>query len=125
MSWHSAKAFPADTVFSKFIRIKHRKCMMCGRRGSGDQEIFGLQASHYFSRAKWSVRYDEENVDVLCVSCHQKVHKDKPMYDEWKAQRLGEDSFSLLTLRAHTRSEMGSSFWKNLTTKQAEKIFYP
>lgn len=123
MSWNTAKAFPADTVFSVFIRMKHKQCMMCGRLGHGDQGIFGLQASHYFSRSKWSVRYDEGNVDVLCVSCHKKVHKQPKMYEEWKIQQLDKD-YDLLVLRAQSRSQMGSNFWKTLTKKQAEKLFY-
>lgn len=124
MSWNEAKRFPADIVFSKLIRMKHRKCVMCGRMGTGDDGIFGLQASHYFGRGKWSVRFDEENVDVLCISCHKKVHKEPKMYEEWKIDNLGEKAYDLLVLRAHQRSQMGSNFWKKLTTKQAEKLFY-
>lgn len=124
MSWNSTKQFSADKVFSILIRSKHKKCLMCGRLGSGDDGIFGLQASHYFGRSKWSVRYDEENVDVLCVSCHKKVHQEPKMYEEWKLEQLGRLAFDLLTLRANSRSAMGSAFWKKLTYKQAEKIFY-
>ncbi len=98
--------------------------MMCGKPGYGDDGIFGLQASHYFSRGKWSVRFDEENVDVLCIGCHKKVHQDKPMYDDWKVEQLGQVAYDLLVLRAHQKSAMGSNFWKKLTTKQAEKLFY-
>lgn len=124
MSWHQSKSFPADVVFSKIIRSKHKKCQMCGRRGTGSDEVFGLQASHYFSRGKWNTRYDEENVDVLCISCHQKTHKDKPMYEFWKIAQLGQTAFELLTLRANSRSQMGSNYWKKLTKKQAENIFH-
>lgn len=123
MSWNTAKAFPADKVFSIMIRSKHKSCMMCGRLGTGPDGIFGLQASHYFSRAKWNVRYDPENVDVLCISCHKKVHKDKPMYDEWKLGQLGQKAFDLLTLRANSTSKMGSSFYKHLSKSQATELF--
>lgn len=123
MSWNQAKIFPADTAFSLVIRTKHKKCMMCGRLGHGDNGIFGLQASHYFSRGKWSVRYDEENVDVLCISCHKKVHQQPGIYEEWKIDQLGDNGFGLLTLRANQRSAMGSGYWKSLSKKQAEAIF--
>lgn len=124
MSWNTAKSFPADVVFSKMIRLKHQKCMMCSRIGYGPDLIFGLQASHYKSRRKWSVRFDEENVDVLCISCHKKVHKEPTMYDEWKVDQLGQLAYDLLILRSNQPSLVGSNFWKKLSSKQAEKIFY-
>jgi hypothetical protein len=127
MSWNTAKILPADKVFSVLIRSKAKKCMMCGKLGTGDDGIFGLQASHYFSRRKWNVRYDEENVDSVCISCHKAVHEGKKIfnesYEEFKIHQLGQRGFDLLTLRSNTRSQLGSNFWKELTTKQAEKIF--
>lgn len=113
-----------DTVFSRFIRLKHKRCQKCGRLGHGDEQIFGLEASHYFSRRKWSTRFDESNVDCLCKVCHKEFHKYPSEYERWKEDQLGERDFELLTLRANGRSQMGSKFWKGLTKKQAEKIFY-
>jgi 5-methylcytosine-specific restriction endonuclease McrA len=123
MSWNTAKILPADKVFSVLIRSKAKKCMMCGKPGTGDDGIFGLQASHYFSRRKWNVRYDRENVDVLCISCHKKTHENKGMYEEFKIKQLGQKGFDLLTLRVNCRSQLGSNFWKNMTEKQAKKVF--
>ena len=123
MSWNNIKLFPADTAFSRYLRLKHRKCQKCNRPGFGDENIHGLEASHYFSRGKWNVRYDESNVDCLCKACHKGFHKAPSEYDRWKEDQLGEREFGLLTLRANSRSDLGSSYWKTLTKKQAEGIF--
>lgn len=102
MGWNNIKINKADTLFSRYIRLKHKKCMYCGRRGEGPDGIFGLQASHYFGRAKQTVRFDEENVDVLCIACHRKLGTlNRPEYERWKREQLGE-RYDILNLRAHT-----------------------
>jgi hypothetical protein len=103
MSFSTIKIDKADRVFSEFIRLRAKKCQNCGRRGEGEKGITGLQASHYYGRRKESVRFDEENVDVLCVGCHIELGtNNKPAYKEFKIKQLGEKGFDLLTLRANT-----------------------
>lgn len=103
MSWNNIKRDPADIVFSQYIRLKHKKCMNCGRVGTGDKGIDGLQASHFHSRRKETVRFDEENVDVLCIACHRKLGTDdKQAYKEFKKKQLGQRGYDLLELRANT-----------------------
>lgn len=103
MGWNNIRLDQADVLFSKYIRFKAKKCAYCGRAGTGALGIFGLQASHFHSRRKESVRFDEENVDPLCVSCHRKLGTDnKPEYEAWKIKQLGQKKFDLLMLRANT-----------------------
>lgn len=123
MSWHNIKIFPVDIAFSRYIRLKHKKCQKCGRLGEGDEGIHGLEASHYFSRGKWGIRFDENNVDCLCKSDHLKFHKHPYEYDKWKLEQLGKRDFDLLTVRAWAKSDLGSGYWKKLTKKQAEELF--
>lgn len=123
MGWNNPKFFPADTAYSRYIRLKRGKCDRCGRLGYGDEGIFGLEASHFYSRGKWSVRFDDENVDVLCKSDHKKAHQKPEEFERWKIEQMGQPAFDRLTLRAHTRSNEGSSYWKKLTKKQAEELF--
>lgn len=123
MSWNTAKILPVDKVFSRLLRLKVLKCQRCGKLGYGPEGIFGLQASHFYSRRRWNLRFDEINVDVLCVSCHQWAHKQPTEFKDWKIEQLGQKDFDLLTLRSNLTSPLGSSFWKNMKPKQAEKIF--
>ena len=62
----------------------------------------GLTVSHFWSRAKESVRFDEENCDILCVRGHAFFEFHKTEYTAWKKERMGEKAFNLLMVRAHT-----------------------
>jgi hypothetical protein len=113
MSWTSIKIDPADRVFSRYIRLKTKKCMNCGKRGLGNEGIVGLQASHYHSRRKESVRFDEENVDIFCIGCHKRLGTEyRNEYDKFKIRQLGQKRFDLLTLRA------------NIPVKKDRKLVY-
>lgn len=101
MGWNNIKIDPSDRDFSKYIRLKSKKCMRCGKRGEGPDGIFGLQASHFHSRRKWTTRFDEENVDVLCIGCHRFFTEHKTEYKEWKKGQIGEKAYDLLELRAN------------------------
>jgi len=125
MGWHSVKVSPADTVFSRLVRLRDKQCVLCGRKGTGEEGIYGLQASHFYSRRKWAVRYDVDNVWSLCIGCHKKSHQDITEFEDFVLEKLGQKSFNLLTLRAWSKSPLGSAYWKNLTKKQAETIFFP
>ena len=103
MSWYTVKIDAADRLFSKYIRLKYGKCQNCGKWGGGDDRTQGLQASHYHSRKKESVRYDESNVDCFCVSCHRELGtNNRKAYDEYKLKQLGEVEYNKLLIRANT-----------------------
>lgn len=103
MGWHKIKLDKADIYFSRYIRSLTKKCVVCGRLGGGESGIEGLQASHYHGRRKESVRYDEQNVDPMCISCHKKLGTDDRVgYDEFKLKQLGQREFDLLLIRANT-----------------------
>ena len=119
MSWNSIKVDPADRDFSLYIRLKAKKCVKCGKKGEPDRfgrPVMGLQASHYKGRGKWSTRFDEQNVDPLCISCHKRFTEHKGEYDDWKLQQLGEKEYNNLILRANTTGKkdfvMQRIIWK-------------
>jgi len=80
--------------------------MRCGKWATENQDgdrIIGIECSHYYGRAKKSVRYDPENCDSLCTGCHQYWGStDKEAYRAFKIKQLGEEGFKLLTIRANT-----------------------
>lgn len=103
----------ADRLFSKFVRERDgQRCRNCGVDGRLTQ----LECSHFFGRRMESVRFDQENADTFCRTCHQIYetqkgtvrvkHGDaiieKPMpYRAWKIAQLGAQRFSALEVRAH------------------------
>jgi len=95
----------ADKEFSRYIRLRDKKCVRCHRLGENNIEgepINGLQCSHYFGRSKESTRFDEQNCDSLCFGCHQYWGStDREAYREFKIKQLGENGFKILTLRAN------------------------
>ena len=105
MSWNTIKIDKADTLFSKYLRLKYKRCQCCGKRGAGDLGITGLQASHFWGRRMESVRYDLQNVDCLCIGCHKAFTDSKEQYREWKKEYLGEKEYDLLSLRANNYSK--------------------
>ena len=90
----------SDTVFSKYLRkLRSYICEKCGRFFP---EGKGLQVSHYWGRKAESVRFDEENCDVLCIGDHQRFEENPSEYHEWKLNRLGKRKYDMLNVRAHT-----------------------
>src|SRR3990167_7262887 len=95
MSFGGLKLRRADILFSQYLRAKRKFCARCG-------SIKGLQVSHFYGRAKESVRFDEINCDILDFGCHQYFTANPAEYVAWKQKRIGKKEYDLLTLRAHT-----------------------
>jgi 5-methylcytosine-specific restriction endonuclease McrA len=97
--WGKIRIRRADTLFSLYLRKKRGYiCEKCARFFAGGK---GLTVSHFHGRRKESVRFDEENCDILCIRCHQYFESHKTEYEAWKSERLGARTFNLLTLRAN------------------------
>jgi hypothetical protein len=60
-----------------------------------------LTCSHFYKRRHESVRFDPDNCDAACRSCHQWI-EDTAEGAKWlegfKLQQLGEQRFNLLLL---------------------------
>lgn len=115
----------ADKAFSRYIRLRDKRCKRCGNWGWGFSGINGLQCSHFFGRRMESVRFDEENCDTLCFGCHRYWEKeDREGYRQFKIKQLGQKRFDLLVVRANTPTkkdrQMAYLYWKN-RLKEFEK----
>jgi 5-methylcytosine-specific restriction endonuclease McrA len=84
---------PDDILFSKYLRAKRGKCENCG-------VIKNLQVSHFHGRRKENVRFDEENCDILCFTCHRVFEENPALYTNWKLKKLGKIKYDTLALRA-------------------------
>lgn len=104
MSWGRIKIDKADQTFSRYIRerdnwtCQNPKCQKGFIRGAQN-----LHNSHFWSRGNEATRFDPENCDALCVSCHGRWGGDyRKEYEEFKKDQLGEQRFNALMLRAHS-----------------------
>ena len=90
------KIDPLDKLLRRYIRLRDKVCQECGR---SDRK---LETAHCFGRARKSVRYDEENVCILCFTCHQWYDHHDTEKQEFFRKRLGEEKFDLLQARMRT-----------------------
>lgn len=85
----------ADRYFSTWIRARDKKCVFCGATD-------GLTCSHYFGRLISATRYDPDNCDALCFSCHRKHEpKKQSYYKRFKKKQLGPRKYKALEDRAN------------------------
>lgn len=101
------KVTPADKSFSLWIR--HRDDMTCQKcKIQYEYSDNQLDCSHYKSRSKRSVRFDEENCVTLCKSCHLYfdgntwlgLPKREQEHREFMIKRLGLKRLEALEVRA-------------------------
>lgn len=94
---------PTDILWTKYLRIKYKyTCQWCGRVYT-PENCRNLGVSHYFNRTHENVRFDEENTPLLCnVPCHMKLGGEgNREYGEFMLNRLGQERYDALVLRAH------------------------
>ena len=107
MNWHKIKLDRADILFSKYVRELHNwTCEYCGRMGKvGGETVARMEASHYITRKKRTVRFDLENVRCLCSNCHKELggykREENGPYDIWMQNKLGEKKYRLLVIRGN------------------------
>ena len=84
---------PLDKEVARYIKLRDKWCQRCGGTS-------GLQTAHFHSRRKRSVRYDEDNLCLLCFGCHSYLDGNPLEKIEFFKARLGEQAFDLLNARA-------------------------
>ena len=107
------KSNKLDALFSEYIRKRAIQevggCERCLTKKFDIQEENGdifpswkrLQCSHFHSRGKQSVRFDEDNAIGVCGACHLYLSAHPLIHVEFFKARLG-DKFDLLNARART-----------------------
>lgn len=94
-----------DKVFSKYIRLRDSKafgyrgfrCISCGQI----KPISKADCGHYYSRAKMSVRFDEDNAHGECSFCNRFCADHLVGYRENLIKKIGQQRFDLLRVRAN------------------------
>lgn len=112
----------ADTTFSVHIRQRDKKCLRCGIKEY-------LSCSHYHRRGHSATRFDEENCITLCYGpysnkCHETWEGPKNEYTEFMVNRLGQEAFIKLSIRAGTTVKRSDEVakWKEKYQKLLETL---
>ncbi len=103
MSWWKVKIRTADKWMSKFVKLRDRG--LCQYNFKCFRGTPGSDNSHFQKRRHESVRFDPENCDLACRSCHLFVeeHPDgQRTLEKWKLKQLGERRYNLLMIRKQT-----------------------
>ena len=109
------KIDPLDKLVSEYVRKRSKGyCERCGKYYGWKK----LQACHFHTRSKKSVRYDEDNLVALDFGCHQYLDSHPYEKIEFFKERLG-DKLDLLNARA---SKPGKLDKKLLWIYYREKI---
>lgn len=112
------KIDPADKWFSKYIRLRDRKCRRCHSpvefNSNGDP--ISHQASHFQGRAKEATRFDPENVDCLCGGCHRFFTAYPYEHVQWQIKMKGQSVVDAIIVRSNSYMKkdrkMQAMVWK-------------
>lgn len=94
-----------DKVFSLYIRLRDSRafgyrgfrCISCGEI----KPFSKADCGHYYSRAKMSTRFDEDNCNSECSFCNRFKSDHLIGYRENLIKKIGQQRFDLLRLRSN------------------------
>ena len=113
-----------DVVFSDYIRYRDNwTCQRCHKKYVPPTNA--LHCSHFFSRGKWSVRFDEENCEALCYGCHSHLGGNPIEHMMHKQFMLGSKQLEVLRRKANKALKSGEKKYflsKEFRAKIKEKI---
>lgn len=101
-----------DSIFSQYIRLREAvdglaTCVTCG-----DTRFWRLQQNgHYFTRGRYSTRWDEANCHVQCKRCNIFLHGNYITYTFYMLETYGKPFIDelekrSLTLRRYTHDDL-------------------
>ena len=90
-----------DSKFSNYIRWVKDKgiCQRCRRQYSPPSQ--GAHCSHFWGRARKSVRYNVDNACMLCYGCHMYFTGQPEEHRAFMLRRLGSIKYNLLMQEAN------------------------
>lgn len=109
MGFGQIKIDKNDSIFSKMIRERDKRCVLCNdtQRKS--------ECSHFWGRGHKSTRFDGENAEYLCFTCHMKNEGNKQgEYRTYKIKTLGEKGYEQLEQRTNQFGKYGEYEKKKL-----------
>lgn len=109
MAFGKIKIDPNDKLFSIMIRERDKKCVLC------NDTMRKAECSHFWGRGNKQTRFDAENAEYLCFTCHCRVEGNKQgEYRTYKLKKLGEEKYNALEIRARGTGKYGEYEKKKL-----------
>lgn len=102
MSFWKTTLRTSDRYFSEYIRRRDGVCVYATSHCKNWESWKDLTCSHFIKRRYESVRFDPENCDAACRSCHMWVEdtvEGKKWLEQFKLEQLGENRLNLLLFR--------------------------
>ena len=108
-----------DKVFSEYIRRRYTKngiaeCVTCGKKDHWKN----LQAGHFMSRKHYATRWDEENVEVQCMSCNVYRYGEQYLF----AKHLGQEKADELLAKSRTMVKLKDWELEEMIEKYKQKL---
>lgn len=104
-----------DRIFSKYIRLRDKQCVVCG---STDR----LQCGHLLSKMSYSTRWSEVNASTQCGHCNI-VHNTNPgPYMLWFIDNHGKKELHKLTKEYSSHKKFSNKNIKELIDIYTEKV---
>lgn len=89
------KRTAADKWFSNCIRIAQNwTCEHCGRNYENNRQ--GLDCSHFYGRANYSVRFYPLNAFAHCMGCHRELGENPALFVEFVEKQLGQHGAEII-----------------------------
>jgi hypothetical protein len=117
------KLDPADIAFSKWVRLRDRKCMRCHSPVKFNEKGLPVshQASHFKGRAKEATRYEPLNVDCICGGCHRYLTAQPDEHMQFQIKLKGQATVDKIILLASTYKKkdraLEALYWKEQLSK--------
>ena len=108
-----------DNIYSQYIRLKYAdnngmvECYTCGSKMHWKE----AQHGHFFTRARYSTRWDDDNSRVQDYRCNVALGGNYIIYTRKMLAELGEKRFNALELKSNTLIKVP-------TSELIEKIAY-
>ena len=100
------KITSSDKLFSQYIRTRDKwTCQRCSKKY--EPPTNALHCSHFHTRGKWGVRFDDENCEALCYGCHSYLGGNPIEHVEHKINKLGYAKYKKLQQRSHKPLKSG------------------
>lgn len=112
----------ADTVFSKFIRLRDKnKCFL--ENSTSNKECHGAPNNgHMFKRGKHSLRYDEYNCNCLCSYHNFLDNTEHDHYVMAFIRKYGKRLYEKLYEISNIRIELTEQYYTKIIQKYTKKL---
>ena len=100
----------ADKKFSDHWRKEVGRCENCGKKDS-------LQVAHIISRNCRKLRYERDNIFILCWSCHWRFHSKPLEFSEFVKNKKGKGIYEYLLKSSHILKPLSEDYYNQIIKK--------